>query len=42
MDSYTNNEEFRSICQAYYNSAITLEKYERNVMKGFKSRKRSQ
>jgi hypothetical protein len=39
MDSYTNNEEFRGICQAYYNSAITLEKYERNMLKGLKSRK---
>ena len=26
MDLYTNDEEFRSMCQAYYNSAITLEK----------------
>ena len=39
LDLYTNDEEFRSMCQAYYNSAITLEKFERNIMKGFKSRK---
>jgi hypothetical protein len=38
MEWYTNNEEFRKLCQDYYNSAITLEKYERNVIKGLKSR----
>ena len=38
MESYTNNEEFRALCQDYYNSAITLEKYERKVTKGSKSR----
>lgn len=38
MDSYANNEEFRRMCQAYYNSAISLEKYEVNMMRGFKSR----
>jgi hypothetical protein len=39
MDSYANNEEFRSMCQAFYNSAITIEKCERNLMNGFKNRK---
>lgn len=38
MESYTNNEEFRALCQDFYNSAITLEKYERKVTKGLKSR----
>ena len=38
MESYTNNEEFRTLCQDYYNSAITLEKSEHKVAKGLKSR----
>ena len=38
LESYTNDEEFRALCQDYYNSAITLEKYERKIMKGLKSR----
>jgi len=38
MDSYANNEAFRSTCQNYYNSVKTLEKCEHNMMKGAKSR----
>jgi hypothetical protein len=38
MESYSNNEEFRTLCQNYYNSAITLEKFERHVTKGLRSR----
>jgi len=38
MESYTNDEEFRTLCQDYYKSAIALEKIERKMTKGLKSR----
>jgi hypothetical protein len=38
MESYANNEEFRTLCREYYNSAITIEKYEHKVTKGTKTR----
>ena len=38
MESYANDEEFRTLCRNYYSSAITLEKYEHKVTKGTKSR----
>ena len=37
MESYANNEEFRTLCREYYNSAITIEKCEHKVTKGTKT-----
>lgn len=38
VDLYSNNDEFKSLSQDYYNTAITLEKYEHNIVKGSKGR----
>jgi hypothetical protein len=38
VDLYSNDDAFKSLSQNYYNTAITLEKYEHNITKGSKGR----
>jgi hypothetical protein len=37
LDAYETNEEFKSLCEDFYSSAMILENYKRKILKDKKS-----